>query len=97
MSITTNFTHTLDDGIEQYAFPSAINPKQSHFIDSVDGGPWCLSLVNFKEELSFEDALMLKQELNDLLEFMASLTAKQIRRTTKPGAPQQEELMGAGL
>lgn len=87
MSITANFTHSLDDGIEQYAFPSAINPKQSHFIDSVDGGPWCLSLVNFKEELSFEDAQTLKQELNDLLEFMDRLNAKQIRRNTEPGSP----------
>lgn len=97
MSITATFTHTIEDGVEQYAFPSTINPKQRHFIDSVDGGPWAVSLVNCNDSLSFDEAQTLMRELTELIEFMAGLNANQLRRTTKPGAPQQEELNGAGL
>ncbi|QZY52713.1 hypothetical protein [Leucobacter tenebrionis] len=67
------FTHTLKDGIEQYAFPSALNKRQYHFIDRYDGGPWELSVVNYSESLSMSDALTLVSELRDLIDFMDKL------------------------
>lgn len=91
MSIINSYAYKLDDGIEQYAFSSELNPKQTHFVDRVDGGPWELSIVNFGDSLSLKDALTLKSEIEALCGFMAGLATKQIRRRTEPGAPSFEE------
>lgn len=74
--------HTIKDGIEQYTYSSALNKRQVHFIDRVDGGPWEISVVNFSESLSLEDARTLAAEINELADFMAKLIV----------ADQQEEI-----
>lgn len=97
MSITSTFKHSLEEDFEQYSFRSEVNPKQRHFISSDESKPWELSIVNHDDALTLEQAQTLQRELAELIEFIAGLNAKQLRRTTKPGAPQHEELNGAGL
>ena len=90
-TIMNQFTHTLNDGIEQYAFPSALNTKQLHFVDRVDGGPWELSIVNTKESLSIDEARTLVAEAEALIDFMAKLNGTELHRNTEPGQPAFEE------
>lgn len=93
MGFTSNFTHTIADGIEQYEFRSEVNPRQLHYVDSMDGGPWELSIVNYDDTLSLHQAMVLKSEIEALCEFMAKLTVREIRRNTEPGEP---DLAGRG-
>lgn len=97
MSITDQFTHTLGDGIEQYAFPSQLTPKQKHFVDRYDDGPWEVSIANFPESLSVEDTQTLVAEIAALAAFAEQLNQSQLCRHTEPGQPRAEDLQGVGL
>ena len=70
-----SFIHVLEDGIERYSFPSALNPHQLHYIDRdlEEGTPWALSVVNYSDSLTFSEALTLVSELRDLIDFMNKL------------------------
>lgn len=93
MSITTNYMHKVRDDFEQYTFASALNPKQRHYIDREDDGPWKLGLVQLEESLSPEDVQTLRIELAELYAFMVGLNQREIRRTTEPG---ERDLAGRG-
>ena len=70
-----SFIHKLADGIEQYSFPSEVNPDQRHFIDRdlETGEPWQINLVNGYESLSIEQARTLAAEIASLIEFADKL------------------------
>lgn len=72
-----DYTHKIEDGLEIYSFPSAVNDNQHHYIDRdlKEGEPWHLCIVNFGDSLSHEDALTLKAEIDALCDFMAKLIA----------------------
>lgn len=93
MSITTEFTHDVEDGIETYSFPTVIHPQFRHCIDRVDDGPWGLSIISPIYPISAEVALTFKAEVEALCEFMAKLAPIELRRHTEPGEP---EFAGVG-
>lgn len=98
MSITSTFTHTLEDGIETYAFKTALHKSQyRHLVDRSDDGPWQILPLTDDEGMDIPTARAYLQELTELIEFAENLTAREIRRCTEPGAPRFEELAGAGL
>ena len=96
MSITKTYMHTLEPGMEQYAFRSELNPKQKHFIDRDDDEPWKLGLVQLETSLSITEVQDLIQELEALHAFMTNLQERQIRRSTEPGEPDHSGI-GGGL
>lgn len=91
MSITRTFTHKLAEDFEQYTFNSKLNPKQRHFIDRDNDGPWKLGLVQLEESLSLEELQELRIELAELYAFMVGLNSRELCRRTEPGAPSFEE------
>ena len=96
MSITATFTHKLADDFEQYTFISNVNPKQRHYIDRDNDGPWKLGLVQLEESLSLEELQELRIELAELYAFMIGLNQRELRRRTEPGEPDQHGI-GGGL
>lgn len=93
MSITATFAHKLADDFEQYTFTSNVNPKQRHYIDRDNDGPWKLGLVQLEESLSLEELQELRIELAELCAFMIALHQPELRRITEPGAPSFEEAL----
>lgn len=86
MSFTKDFTHSVHKSHETYTFQSAVNLRQRHVIERVDGGPWGLSLVDLAAPLSLETARILNAELEALSEFITNLTPVQVHRHTEPCA-----------
>ena len=95
MSITDSFKYTVDaeEHFEQYAFPSKLHTRQSHFVDRDGDGPWELSVVQLKDSLSPDEAQTLIGEIESLIVFMTGLNQRELRRITEPGEP---ELAGVG-
>lgn len=92
MSITNSYKHTFDDGFEQYAFESNLDPKQKHYIDREGfDDPWVLCLVQLEETLTPEQVQELRVELTELYAFMQGLNQRELCRRTEPGAPSFEE------
>lgn len=85
MSITQNPKYTfVDEDLEQYTFPSAVNPKQRHYIDRCDSSEWKLGIVQIQESISRDDAVTLMRELEELLAFTEKLNGK------RPNLPHAE-------
>lgn len=94
MSITDNPTYKhIDDDFEQYSFPSAVNPKQVHYIEKCDREEWELCLVQREESMSRKEVLALIRELEELLAFMDKLNRSELHRNTEPGQPAFEEVV----
>lgn len=92
MAITKNYTHTVDDGFEQYSFKSNVNPKQKHYIDRNESeSEWLLCIVQTEESLTCQQVQELRVELTELHAFMKSLDQRELCRRTEPGAPSFEE------
>lgn len=96
MSITATFAHKLADDFEQYTFTSNVNPKQRHYIDRDNDGPWKLGLVQLEESLSLEELQELRIELAELYAFMIGLNSRELCRRTGPGQPEHNGI-GGGL
>lgn len=88
MSIIDNPVYKfIDENLEQYTFPSALHPKQVHYIDRCDGDDWRLDIVQLEDSLSRDEVVTLMRELEQLLVFLDKLNRPAPRRTTEPGAP----------
>lgn len=92
-TIMHNFTRKIDEGVETYAFPSAIRLDQKHFIQRTDGTPWSICLVDTTPNLTLEQGITLLAELEHLCDFVVKLNGKELRRRTEPGPPAFEEII----
>lgn len=90
-TIMFHFTHKAEEGIETYAFASAIRPDQKHFIQRTDATPWSICLVDTTPNLTLEQGITLLAELEYLCDFVVKLNGKELRRRTEPGPPAFEE------
>ncbi len=95
MSITSTYMYKVEHDLEQYSFPSNVNPRQRHFVESAEG-QWQLNVVQTEESLSLEELQELRVELAELYAFMVTLNQREIRRQTEPGEPEQHGI-GGGL
>lgn len=88
MSITNTYVHTFEEGIETYAFQTALREtRYRHLVDRVDDGPWKIWPLAADEHMSVEIARAYIRELEALAEFAEKLSRPAPRRTTEPGAP----------
>lgn len=90
-SIMNQFTHKTEDGIETYAFPSALHPDQRHFIQRVDDALWTICIVDTTPDLTLEQSITLMAELEYLCDFLVKLNGTELHRRTAPGNPSFEE------
>lgn len=86
------FTYKNEDGIEAYAFPSALHAKQRHYVQrSFDDRQWTICLVDTSPDLTLEQGITLIAELEYLCEFLVKLNGSELHRNTEPGQPAFEE------
>lgn len=89
----SRFTHKVENGIEEYAMTSALNPTLRHYVEREEGGPWEINAVGLDQGLSLAEARTLRSEIDTLIEFMEQLIPAELHRRTGPGQP---ELAGIG-
>lgn len=93
MSITATFTHTIEDGLEQYAFPSDLHPQQMHYIGRYAGDSWGIDIVQIERSMSQDETKTLMHEIEALLAFADNLNRPDLHRSTEPGQPAFEEVV----
>lgn len=82
------------EGYTGYQFATALNDRQSHYIEREGDGPWTLSMADLEDELTLEDAQTLGRELEGLCEFITQLSRpNSLHRVAEPGEP---DLAGRG-
>lgn len=74
-------SHTSEDGVETYAYPSTLHPTQHHHVASVDGGPWRIAPVDIARDsdLTVDQAKRLFDEIRFLIQTAEKLERSRVK------------------